>query len=389
MSWPRLTDYQGVVQHPNICFYDPELRTGQVVLNPSGLPRGVSGNFACVFEIRSGKKRIAVKCFFRQVPDRRRRYELISRYLLNHQLPWLVGFEYQERGIQVQGKPYPIVKMEWIDGIPLNAFVERHLRDTNTIYSLAQQWYNLVMDLQRARIAHGDLHHGNILVSAGHLRLVDYDGMFVPPLRGEQALELGHRECQHPKRSVKDYDESIDNFSALVIYLSLRALAAQPTLWFSFHTGDNLIFDEEGRDFEAPGQTPIWQQLGQCPDKDVRQLAEILEQACATSPDQLPNLEVILQEIRKPPKTLWKDVITGDIKHIEKRLYQFFMQLEGDIRERLFGKSQIILSFLTAGVRICSMAVMVSFLLGFPLLLMVCILNTALKPLIARGTHTL
>ena len=44
----------------------------------------------------------------------------------------------------------------------------------------------MTADLERHGIAHGDLQHGNLLVAAdGTFRLVDYDGMYVPALRGE------------------------------------------------------------------------------------------------------------------------------------------------------------------------------------------------------------
>jgi len=375
MPWPGPSEYQRVIQNPRICFYDPELKAGTVVLTPLGLPRVASGNFACVYEIRSGARRIAVKCFIRQISDLRRRYGLISQHLQGFWLPQLVRFEYQEQGILVQKQLYPIVKMDWVDGVPLHTFVERHLGDANTLLGLAQQWRALITGLQKARIAHGDLQHGNILVSAGQLRLVDYDGMFVPPLLGERAPELGHPNYQHPKRTAKDYDKSMDNFSALVIYLTLRALAAEPRLWHSFHTGENLIFLKS--DFDSPGQTPIWQQLWQSPDKDVQQLTEILEQVCVASPTQLPDLKTILQAIRRPPKsktTLWKDLIIGDIESIENRLHQFRADLEANLQKRLLEKPKIFLFSLIAIVMI------IIFLLGFPLLLVISVLNKVLRP---------
>lgn len=299
MPWPGPSEYQRIIQNPRVCFCDPELKVGTVGLTPLGLPRVASGNFACVYEIRSGAQRIAVKCFIRQISDLQQRYGLISQHLHGFWLPQLVRFEYQEQGILVQKQPYPIVKMNWVDGEQLHIFVEKHLSDPHLLLDLARQWRGLAAGLHGAHMAHGDLQHGNVLVAAGELRLVDYDGMFVPALRGEQCPELGHPNYQHPKRTASDYDEAIDNFSALVVYLSLRALAAEPGLWRSFHNGDNLILCKT--DFESPCQTPIWPQLRQSPDKGVQQLTEILEQCCVKSPDQVPDLETVLQGVPAPP----------------------------------------------------------------------------------------
>lgn len=356
------------------------------MLTPTGLPRVASGNFACVYEVRNGARRIAVKCFTRQVSDLQRRYNLISQHLQGFWMPQLVRFEYQEQGIRVQGQPYPIVKMDWIDGEQLHNFVKKHLSNASALLALAQQWHELVVKLQGARMAHGDLQHGNVLVAAGELRLVDYDGMFVPPLRGERCPELGHPNYQHPQRTGNDYDETTDNFSALVIYLSLRALATGQKLW-QFHNGENLIFLKA--DFEAPGQTPIWQQLRQSPDKDVQQLTEVLEQSCVDSPTQVPDLETILRAIslgskRKTSKsktTLWKDLLIGDIESIEDRLRQFLADLEANIHKQSCEGSKIFLPLLIARARISSIVMIIIFLLGLPLLIPVSILNRVLRPL--------
>jgi hypothetical protein len=119
-------------------------------------------------------------------------------------------------------------------------------------------------------VAHGDLQHGNILVRSGSIQLVDYDGMWVPALRGRHATETGHRAYQHPERSGQDYGQEIDRFSALVIYLSLAALERDATLWERFHTGDNLIFVQ--KDFQQAGRSAIWQQLSRIGSREIDRL---------------------------------------------------------------------------------------------------------------------
>ena len=142
----------------------------------------------------------------------------------------------------MRGAWYPIVKMEWVQGELLSRFVESRLREPEALRRVAAQWRGgPTASLRGLRIAHNDLQHGNVMVQDdGSIRLVDYDGMFLPQFRGERSAELGHRHYQHPQRTAEDYDENIDNFPSLVIYLSLLAVVADPALW-AFHNEDNLV----------------------------------------------------------------------------------------------------------------------------------------------------
>jgi hypothetical protein len=206
----------------------------------------------------------------------------------------LVGFQYLEQGICVGRQFFPIVKMEWAEGNLLHEYTERHLRSPQALRQLADEWRRTIDSLKKSGIAHGDLQHGNIFVVRGKIRLVDYDGMYVPALRGNPpAAERGHRNFQHPKRTEQDYDENMDNFSALVIYLSLLAVAAEPRLWNDFHTGENLILSEA--DFKSPGQKDVWKRLKKSPDAEVRRLADALEGCYRGLVSGVPTLKTVLK----------------------------------------------------------------------------------------------
>jgi len=123
--------------------------------------------------------------------------------------------------------------------------------------------------------------------------LVDYDGMWVPALRGRHATEIGHRAYQHPERSAQDYGQEIDRFSALVIYLSLAALERDVSLWERFHTGDNLIFVRE--DFQQLGRSPIWQHLRRIESREIDQLAAALAAMVQQHPMKVGNLDSVLK----------------------------------------------------------------------------------------------
>jgi hypothetical protein len=299
MSWPTSSDYQGAIQNPQICFRDPSLKRGTVAQTPLGLPRLTTGSFACVFEVGNGAHRWAVRCFLREVSDQARRYPLLSQHLKNISLASLVDFEYQPQGILVQRQWYPIVKMAWIEGKTLQWFIAEHLHDAQTLMNLATQWRGLVTGLRDNRVAHGDLQHGNILITPQQeIRLVDYDAMFIPALRGEQSPELGHQNYQHPKRNKNHYDESLDNFAALVIYTSLQAVAREPQLWDQFHGEDDEKLLFSAADYKAARQAGIVQRLKRHGDRDVCRLTGQIEQFCAGSPEHMPDLESVITTSR-------------------------------------------------------------------------------------------
>jgi Flp pilus assembly protein TadD len=299
-KWPQLSDFQEAMEEPRLCFQDPELQRSQPKRDPLGFPRIITGNFAGVCELRSGTQRWAVRFFWRQVSDQQRRYNIISQHLGNLKSQVFVDFQYKREGIRVHGKWYPIVIMEWVEGEPLSVFIEQRLGDPATLLSLAQQWRGLVIPLLRGlHVAHGDLQHGNVLVTpSSQIKLVDYDGMFVLPLKGEKSPELGHPNYAHPKRTPNNYDETLDNFPALVIYLSLVALANEPGLWRQFYTGENLILSAP--DYKNPRQSAVMQRLKNSRDPYVKYLADCLERYCQGLLSQVPDLETVLSGAPAP-----------------------------------------------------------------------------------------
>ena len=231
MAWPTLQDYNEAMQSPAVVFSDSELKQAKPETTRLGLPKCVTGNFACVYRFSGGGKEWAVRCFHREVSDQRERYTHISRTLNDLGLRYTVPFEFLEDGIRIRGRWYPLLKMQWVRGPLLTTYVEKNLKRPGALKRLAERWTDMLSALRDAGMAHGDLQHGNVLVVADDLRLVDYDGMYVPSLAGRVSHETGHPNYQHPRRTGSDFGPECDNFSAWVIYVSLLGLAAEPDLW--------------------------------------------------------------------------------------------------------------------------------------------------------------
>ena len=301
MKLPGAADYMEALQDPASCLSDPELAAGSPVLTALGLPKAVSGNVATVFRLQgAGGRSWAVRCFVRPLDEERLRYGAIREHLRGLDATWPVGFDFQPLGIRVGGEWWPVLKMDWAPGEPLLSYVERHLWDGAGLRYLAARFLGLAASLRDAGVAHGDLQHGNILVApGGDLRLVDYDGMYVPALAGRSGTERGHRNYQHPGREVQDFGPGLDAFSAWVLYASLAALADDPLLWGRFDGGEEALLLRH-HDLTAPERSAALAALDASTGPGVAELSGLLRSFLATEPEAVPPLT----EALAPPLVL-------------------------------------------------------------------------------------
>ena len=296
MKLPSDSDYLAAIQNPRQAFSDPDLQQGQPEVMETGalagLPRPRAGNFATVYKLLRRDQSFAVRCFTRAIPaDRARRYEDIIRHLAENRLPAFVEASFLTEGIRVQGQWFPIVKMEWVQGESLAHHVEKHRESPEALFDLAAAWVDLQGDLRRVGVAHGDLQHGNVIVTPDGLRLVDYDGMFVPALAGRRSHERGHANYQHPDRDPDFFNERLDRFSAWVVWVSLVALAHEPALWERFHGGDDCLLFRK-KDFVERERSPLFQALLASPHERVRTVASfLLRSLLASLPPDVPPLD--------------------------------------------------------------------------------------------------
>ncbi len=242
--WPSPQDYNESVQNPQSHLKDDEMQAGLIYTDQHGIPRPVSGAFATVYRLKCRQRDIALRCFLRNITDndQEQRYDQISAYLKRSNLPYIVTFQFLQEGVQVLGRWFPSLKMEWVEGESLDQYILRNLTNSEKLERLANSFLQMMLSLKAAGIAHGDLQHGNIVVlSNDELRLVDYDGMYVPTMETTKSLELGHRNFQHPKRSDSDFGSAMDNFSAWTIYASILGLQVDPHLWFRLGAGDDCL----------------------------------------------------------------------------------------------------------------------------------------------------
>lgn len=288
--WPSPQEFNEAVQTPRESFSDLHLCSSQAD-ELLGFPRAVSGAFASVYKMKGKNSCWAVKCFLRRIADQELRYQTRSQFLQIESPTNTIPFTYLSNGIRINGRWFPVLKMEWLEGQTLDEFISSILYQTpEYAFSVAQEFLALHRNLRELGIAHGDLQHGNIIVTPAGLRLVDYDGMFVPGMEGLLATELGHRHYQHPARRTHHFGAYIDNFPAWIIYSSLLILAIDPSLFAKFQgASDYLLFTES--DLRHPERSRLFHHLDQHTNSKLVSLSRFLRHQLTKPIDQIIPLQ--------------------------------------------------------------------------------------------------
>ena len=291
MPYPQITEYQEAVQHPLQAFVDPELKQGTVAENNLGLPLVMSGGFALTYAVTTPRRKCAVRCFHREIPEIQRKYDAISKVLRALASGYFVDFDFQQSGINIRQKVFPIVRMDWVEGDTLGVWLDKHFDDPRALERTRADFVDIARLLAKKAIAHGDIQNGNVMVTSGDVRLIDYDGMFVPGMRPGNGSETGHKHFQHPERRAADFGPAMDRFSFIALDLSLKALIADKTLYPEFREGgETIVF--KANDFADPPNSKIFQRLLKMPK--LKDQAQNFAAVCGAPLAAIPTLDEFL-----------------------------------------------------------------------------------------------
>ena len=206
MLWPNGIDYtQAIGFFPDISMLDPTLKGGNPQRGSNNYLIFYSGEFAIVFPIKVASSTFALRCWIKDIGDAETRYREISNYLKQCGLPYFVDFAYIPEGILVNDIKYPIMRMEWAEGETLCDFIKQNFQDAWCLKTAAAAFQEMVETLHTHQISHGHLQDGHLLLkrngSEVEFKLIDYDSLFVPALRGQPDNIVGLPEYQPPPKN--------------------------------------------------------------------------------------------------------------------------------------------------------------------------------------------
>lgn len=219
------------------------------VLDKYGEPYRSSGAFAVVFKMKDEQtgKCYALKCFTEEQEGRAEAYRQIAEELEFVDSPYITSVKYLEKEMFVdsncENEEFPVLLMDWIEGETMETYIAANYTDTHAMSMLCYRFCKMAAWLRSQSFAHGDIKPDNIMVRPdGTLTLVDYDGMFVPAMKGQKSPTIGTKDFSHPLRTIDDFDETIDDFALASIALSLKAISLNPSLLKSYGASDRLLF---------------------------------------------------------------------------------------------------------------------------------------------------
>ena len=267
MQYPLISEYVRAIQDASNNL--DKLAHLMPVLDDHGEPYRSSGAFAVVFKMRDEQtgKYYALKCFTEEQEGRAEAYCKIADELECVDSSYLTSVKYLEKEIFVDSSceedEFSVLLMDWIDGEAMENYIAENYQDNYIMAMLCYRFCKMAAWLRSQQFAHGDIKPDNIMVRPdGSLTLVDYDGMFVPAMKGQKSPTIGTKDFSHPLRTVDDFDETIDDFALTSIALSLKAISLKPSLLDEYGAADRLLFSaEDYRDLSKSKVLAVLQEL--------------------------------------------------------------------------------------------------------------------------------
>ena len=286
------------------------------VLDKYSEPYRSSGGFAVVFKMKDEQtgKYYALKCFTEEQEGRAEAYRKIAEELEFVDSSYITSVKYLEKEMFVdsncENEEFPVLLMDWIEGETMETYVADNYTDTHAMAMLCYRFCKMAAWLRSQSFAHGDIKPDNIMVRPnGTLTLVDYDGMFVPAMKGQKSPTIGTKDFSHPLRTIDDFDETIDDFALASIALSLKAISLNPSLLQTYGASDRLLFS--AADYLDLSKSKTFAALqGLLADEEAITLMSMF--LLARAKKNLSMCSFRLFGVQKPKEEVWSTEVTDD-----------------------------------------------------------------------------
>ena len=324
MQYPLISEYVKAIQDAGDNL--DKLSHLTPVLDDHGEPYRSSGAFAVVFKMqdKSTGKYYALKCFTEEQQGRAEAYRQIADELDLLDSPYITSVKYMEKELfvdsQCEEDEFPVLLMDWVEGETMEAYIAANYHNQSAMSLLCYRFGKMAAWLRSQSFAHGDVKPDNIIIRPdGSLTLVDYDGMFVPSVKGCKSPTVGTKDFCHPLRTVDDFDETIDDFSLASIALSLKAISMNPKLLDTYGASDRLLFSEN--DYRNPSNSKVISALQELMyDKDFCTLYSLFMLALARKELSLCSFRLFVGKKPLLPQTI-EDLSTKATKEELKEAF--------------------------------------------------------------------
>ena len=314
MQYPLISEYLAAIRdaHDNL----DKLSHLVPVLDNYGEPYRSSGAFAVVFKMKDEQtgKCYALKCFTEEQEGRAEAYRKIAEELEFVDSPYITSVKYLEKEIFVdsncENEEFPVLLMDWIEGETMETYIAANYTDTHAMAMLCYRFCKMAAWLRSQSFAHGDIKPDNIMVRPdGTLTLVDYDGMFVPAMKGQKSPTIGTKDFSHPLRTIDDFDETIDDFALASIALSLKAISLNPSLLDQYGASDRLLFSAADY-FDLSKSNTFTALQNLLADEEAITLMSMF--LLARAKKDLSMCSFRLFGVQKPKEEVWSTEVTDD-----------------------------------------------------------------------------
>ena len=314
MQYPLISEYLAAIREAKDNL--DKLSHLVPVLDKYGEPYRSSGAFAVVFKMKDEQtdKCYALKCFTEEQEGRAEAYRQIAEELEFVDSPYITSVKYLEKELFVdsncEDEEFPVLLMDWIEGETMETYVAANYTDTHAMAMLCYRFCKMAAWLRSQSFAHGDIKPDNIMVRPdGTLTLVDYDGMFVPAMKGQKSPTIGTKDFSHPLRTIDDFDETIDDFALASIALSLKAISLNPSLLDEYGASDCLLFS--AADYLDLSKSNTFTALqGLLADEEAITLMSMF--LLASTNKNLSMCSFRLFGVEKPKEEVWSTVVTEE-----------------------------------------------------------------------------
>ena len=314
MQYPLISEYLAAIREAKDNL--DKLSHLVPVMDKYGEPYRSSGAFAVVFKMKDEQtgKCYALKCFTEEQEGRAEAYRQIAEELEFVDSPYITSVKYLEKEMFVdsncEDEEFPVLLMDWIEGETMETYIAANYTDTHAMAMLCYRFCKMAAWLRSQSFAHGDIKPDNIMVRPdGTLTLVDYDGMFVPAMKGQKSPTIGTKDFSHPLRTIDDFDETIDDFALASIALSLKAISLNPSLLQTYGASDRLLFSAaDYLDLSKSNTFAALQDL--LADEEAITLMSIFLSARAKK--DLSMCSFRLFGVQKPKEEVWSTKVTKE-----------------------------------------------------------------------------